>query len=123
MPKKVLIVDDSRTALMLNCMILAERTSYEVLTAGDGEDAVACATKERPDLILMDVVMPKKNGFEACAELRGNPATADIPVIMLTTRGEVECVEAGFMAGCTEYLTKPVNGDDLVKVLEAYLAD
>jgi CheY-like chemotaxis protein len=123
MSKKVLLVDDSRTALMLTGMILTERTCYEVITANNGDEAVACAIAQSPDLILMDVVMPKKNGFEACEELRRNPATANVPVILLTTRGEAECVETGFIAGCTEYLTKPVNPDDLVQVLEAYLGE
>lgn len=123
MSKRVLVVDDSRTALMLTMMILAERTPYEVSTAGDGAEAVLSAVANKPDLILMDVVMPNKNGFEACEELRANPETAHIPVILLTTRGEAECVEAGFTAGCTEYLTKPVNPDELVKLLEAYVGE
>ncbi len=121
MPKKILVVDDSRTALMHHCMLLVQRTPHQILTATDGEDAVVCAVREHPDLVLMDVVMPKKNGFQACEDLRANPETAGIPVIMLTTRGEAECVEAGFVAGCTEYLTKPVDGDELLKLLEAYL--
>lgn len=123
MPKKVLLVDDSRTALMLTKMVLAERTTYDITTASDGAEAVLSAFAQKPDLILMDVVMPNKNGFEACQELRADPETTDIPVIMLTTRGEAECVETGFVAGCTEYLTKPVNADDLVKLLEAYLGE
>jgi DNA-binding response OmpR family regulator len=123
MPKQVLLVDDSRTALLLGKMVIAERTSYEIRTASDGQDAVEKAKAETPDLILMDVVMPRKNGFEACRELRQHAATASVPIILLTTRGEAECVETGFVNGCNDYLTKPINPDELVNMLEAYLGN
>lgn len=123
MAKQVLIVDDSRTALLLEKMVIAERTSYEIRTASDGQEAIERATREVPDLILMDVVMPRKNGFDACRELRQHPSTADVPIILLTTRGEAECVETGFVSGCNDYLTKPVNPDELVNMLEAYLGN
>lgn len=121
MPKKILIVDDSSTALMMERMILSKRTSYALVTATDGAEAVDKSKSETPDLILMDVVMPKMNGFEACQQIRKNEQTAHIPVVLVTTRGEQECVENGFESGCNDYITKPVNADELVMLVNSYL--
>lgn len=121
MSRKILLVDDSKTALMYTQMVLQQRTSHVLLTALDGQQALDTAITALPDLILMDVVMPNLNGFQACQRLREHPHTANIPVILLTTRGEAECVEAGFASGCNDYLTKPVDGDELVTMVEAYL--
>ena len=121
MKKKILLVDDSSTSLMMHSMILNKHTNYELSTATDGEEAVRKAEEESPDLILMDVVMPKKNGFETCREIRGNQKTANIPVILVTTRGEEQCVETGFESGCNDYITKPVNPQELVLLVQSYL--
>ena len=85
--KKILLVDDSSTALMMEQVILS-RKNFELVVARDGEEAVAKSVSERPDLILMDVVMPKMNGFEACRRIKSEPSTKDIPIILVTTRGE-----------------------------------
>jgi DNA-binding response OmpR family regulator len=119
--KKVLVVDDSRTALMMSMTIIA-RGPYVLVEAHDGEEAVAKAKTERPDLIVMDVVMPRMTGLEACAELRRCPETRTIPVLLLTTRGEEENVIRGLESGCTEYLTKPVNGPELLAKIRQHLA-
>jgi CheY-like chemotaxis protein len=121
--KKILLVDDSKTALMMERAILEKRTSYQCVTASDGLDAVNKATSERPDLVLMDVVMPHMNGFEACKKMRELPATREIPIVLVTTRGEEAYMEAGFTSGCNDYLTKPVNGDELIKLLQSYLGE
>jgi CheY-like chemotaxis protein len=121
--KKILLVDDSKTALMMERAILEKRTSYQCVTASDGLDAVNKATEERPDLVLMDVVMPHMNGFEACKKMRELPATREIPIVLVTTRGEEAYMEAGFTSGCNDYLTKPVNGDELIKLLQSYLGE
>jgi CheY-like chemotaxis protein len=121
--KKILLVDDSKTALMMERAILEKRTSYQCVTASDGLDAVSKATDERPDLVLMDVVMPRMNGFEACKKMRELPATREIPIVLVTTRGEEAYMEAGFTSGCNDYLTKPVNGDELIKLLQSYLGE
>lgn len=123
MLKKVLVVDDSRTALLMATSIIAQRTNYSITTARDGEEALQVARAELPDLILMDVVMPRLNGFEACMELRHQEETSRIPIILLTTRGEQECVEQGYLSGCNDYLTKPVHASELVSMLEAYLGE
>lgn len=123
MPRKILLVDDSSTALMMETMILGKRTNHELITASDGEEAIQKAAVEMPDLILMDVVMPNKNGFQACREIRSNGKTAHIPVILVTTRGEEECVEIGFESGCNDYITKPINAQELVLLVQSYLAE
>jgi DNA-binding response OmpR family regulator len=118
--KKILLVDDSATILMMERMILS-KGPYEVITAVDGEDAVAKAASERPDLILMDVVMPKMNGFDAVRRIRQSSEVGSTPIIMVTTRGEMENVEAGFSSGCNDYVTKPINGAELMTKLKALL--
>jgi CheY-like chemotaxis protein len=123
MPKKVLLVDDSKTALLMEQMILKQRTSYNCVTAQDGVEALACALRENPDLVLMDVVMPRLNGFEACKRMRLQDSLRDTPIILVTTRGEEEYVEAGYQSGCNDYLNKPVKGDELVSLLQSYLGE
>jgi CheY-like chemotaxis protein len=120
--KKILLVDDSRTSLFMESMIL-KNGPYELVTAADGEEAVRKALSELPDLILMDVVMPKMTGFEACRELRTHGPTKGIPIILVTTRGEEENVETGFAAGCTDYVTKPINGVELLAKIKDYVGD
>ena len=111
--KKILVVDDSRTALFMVTTIL-RKERYQLVTACDGEQALEMAASERPDLILMDVIMPRKTGFEACRELKRREDTKAIPVILVTTRGEGENVEAGFQSGCNDYVTKPINALELI---------
>jgi DNA-binding response OmpR family regulator len=123
MPKKVLLVDDSTTTLMMEEMILKQRTTYECITAKDGMDAISRAVVEAPDLVLMDVVMPRLNGFEACKRMRMEKSLRDTPIILVTTRGEEEYVEAGFQSGCNDYITKPIDGFELVSLLQGYLGE
>jgi CheY-like chemotaxis protein len=120
--KKILVVDDSKTALFIESTIL-RGGSYDLVTASDGEEAVRKAVAERPDLILMDVVMPKMTGFEACRELKRRPETSGIPIIIVTTRGEEQNVEIGFTSGCTDYVTKPINGAELVAKIRNCLGE
>ena len=121
--KKLLLVDDSHTALMMERAILEKLTNYQCVTAMDGLEAVTTADKERPDLVLMDVVMPRMGGFEACKKMREQAATREIPIVLLTTKGEESYMEAGFQSGCNDYLTKPVNGEELVRLLQSYLGE
>ena len=120
--KKILVVDDSKTALFIESTIL-RGGHYELVTAQDGEEAVRKALVERPDVILMDVVMPGMTGFEACRELKSRPETSGIPVIMVTTRGEEENVEVGFSSGCTDYVTKPINGAELLAKIRSCVGE
>lgn len=118
--KKILLVDDSSTVLLMEKMILS-KSEYDVVTARDGLEGVEKARNERPDLILMDVVMPRMDGFEAVRKLRADDATKAIPVIMVTTRGELQSVEAGYASGCSDYVTKPINGLELLTKVRSCL--
>jgi len=122
MKKRILCVDDAETILMMERMILT-KAGYDLLTAKDGQEAVTKAVAERPDLILMDVVMPKMNGFDACKQLRGLDATKSIPIIMVTTRGEAESLETGFTSGCDDYITKPINGLEVMSKVRSALGE
>ncbi|MFL5352655.1 PleD family two-component system response regulator [Archangium sp.] len=119
--KKILLVDDSRTVLLMHQLLLADR-GYEVLTARDGQDAIDRALSERPDIIFMDVLMPHMDGFAACQELRAHESTRHIPIIMVTTRGEPQNVQRGYESGCSDYITKPFNDNELLNKLERYLS-
>ena len=120
--KKILVVDDSSTVLMMEKMILA-KAQYEIVTAKDGEEAVTTASTERPDAILMDVVMPRMNGFEAVRKIREIESLTGTPIIMVTTRSEMENVEEGFASGCSDYITKPVNGTELLTKLRSLMGE
>jgi CheY-like chemotaxis protein len=118
--KKVLLVDDSNTVLMMEKMILA-KGPYQVVTARDGREAIDKAKSEQPDVVLLDVVMPNLDGLSACAAIRQQPETAHIPIVMVTTRGEEHNVETAFRNGCTDYVTKPINGVELLTKLNNIL--
>lgn len=118
--KKILLVDDSNTILMMEKYIL-RNDPYELVSASNGEEAVHKAAEHQPDLILLDVIMPKMGGFEACRLIRENELTRSIPVIMVTTRGEAANVEAGWANGCTDYVTKPINAVELLAKVRSIL--
>jgi len=120
--KKILLVDDSNTILMMEKFIL-RNGPYELFTASNGEEGVRKATEQVPDLILLDVIMPKMGGFEACRMIRDTDATKAIPIIMVTTRGEAANVEAGWANGCTDYVTKPINAIELLAKVRNFLGD
>ncbi|HYM62958.1 MAG TPA: response regulator [Thermoanaerobaculia bacterium] len=119
---KILLVDDSNTILMMEKFILA-KCGFELVTASNGEEALLKAQQHKPDLVLMDVIMPKMNGFEACQALRAIEATKDTPIIMVTTRGEAANVEAGWLSGCNDYVTKPINAVELLAKVRNLLGD
>jgi DNA-binding response OmpR family regulator len=120
--KKILLVDDSNTILMMEKFIL-RNGPYELVTAANGEEGVRKASEHLPDLILLDVIMPKMGGFEACRLIRSTEETKLIPIIMVTTRGEAANVEAGWSNGCTDYVTKPINAIELLAKVRNFLGD
>jgi CheY-like chemotaxis protein len=122
MPKKILLVDDSNTVLMMERMILSQ-ARYELCIARNGREALERARIERPDLILMDVVMPELDGFGALAALRDDESTRAIPIIMVTTRSEAHSVETGFARGCNDYVTKPVSSAELLAKVRNLLGE
>jgi CheY-like chemotaxis protein len=121
MQKKILLVDDSSTTRVLHRTLITQETNYTVQSATDGMDAMQKALAEKPDLILMDVMMPKMSGLEVCRLLRENERTKSIPIVLLTHRTGEEDAGAGFKSGCNEYLAKPVSGPELLGVLRKYL--
>ncbi len=118
--KKVLLVDDSPTILMV-ARALLEGSSYDILSARSGQEGLETALAERPDLILMDVVMPGMDGFEACRRLRAMAETREIPIILVTTRSSPEHVERGYESGCNDYIIKPFDGDELRAKVQSLL--
>ncbi len=121
MRKKVLIVDDAATIVMMERMILGK--TYEVVTARNGLEAVEKAVAEQPDLILLDVVMPMLGGIETCRQLREKAETRGIPIIMVSTRSELESVEASYESGCSDYVTKPINGLELLSKVKSFIGN
>ena len=120
--KKILLVDDSSTILMMEKFIL-RNDPYDFVTASNGEEAVEKAVSEQPDLILLDVIMPRMGGFEACRLIRDREATKHIPVIMVTTRGQASNIESGWASGCTDYVTKPINAVELLAKVRSLLGE
>lgn len=118
--KKILLVDDSNTILMMEKLILANGP-WDLVTASNGEEAVLKASEQHPDLILLDVIMPKMGGFDVCRILRASKETESIPIIMVTTRGEAANVEAGWANGCTDYVMKPINSIELLAKVRSLL--
>jgi len=117
--KKVLLVDDSSTMLVFERLMLGPE--LEIATATNGKQALEAVQRERPDLILLDVMMPVMNGMECLAQLKSAPQTMDIPVIMVTTRGETENIERCFALGCDDFVTKPINRGELMSKVQRYL--
>src|SRR3989449_9224051 len=119
-PPRILVVDDTPA----NVHILQARLSangYDIVTATDGEAALAAVRESEPDLILLDVMMPKMDGFEVCRRLRADPSLPFIPIIMVTAKADPKDVVAGLEAGGDEYLTKPVDQVALVARGESML--
>lgn len=117
----ILIVDDSPTDQHVISKAL-ESHGYETMVASDGEEALSLAEKRRPDCILMDIVMPGMNGFQATRKLAKNPATSAIPVVMVTTKDQETDKFWGLRQGAVEYLTKPVGDDELVAAVRATIS-
>jgi len=109
----ILVVDDSPTEQKLVASALVAR-GFRVITACDGEEALAKAVKEQPRLVVLDVVMPKKNGFQVCRQLKTGAETSAIKVLLLTSKTQESDRFWGMKQGADGYLTKPFVGDDLI---------
>jgi CheY-like chemotaxis protein len=118
--KKILLVDDSNTVLMMEKMVLTSN-GYDIVVAHDGAEGVDKAVSEQPDLILLDLIMPKMDGIEACRLLRARPSTSAIPIIMVTTRTEEAIVENSYRNGCNDYVNKPINSAELLAKVRSLL--
>ena len=117
----VLIIDDSPTELHLFQNML-EKNGFTTLVADSGEEGVQKAKTSRPDCILMDVVMPGMNGFQATRKLSQDPATKGIPVIIITTKDQETDKIWGMRQGAVEYLVKPISEDQLIHMINAVMA-
>ena len=118
----VLIIDDSPTELHLFQSML-EKAGFETLVADSGEEGIKAARTARPDCILMDVVMPGMNGFQATRQLTKDPMTSSIPVIMITTKDQETDKIWGMRQGAVEYIVKPVADKALVAMINTVMAD
>jgi CheY-like chemotaxis protein len=112
--KKVLLVNDSDTVLMMERMVLSQ-APYDLLTARDGNEAIETTRRERPDLILLDVMMPRMNGFATCRALR--QVDADVPILIAISRSAGDPVEVG----CTDFVDKPIHAPALLAKLKTLL--
>ncbi len=120
-PARVLIADDEPN-ILVSLEYLMKREGFEVSVARDGLAALAEVAKQRPDLILLDVMMPGKTGFEVCQDLRADAASAAIRIVMLTARGRETDVAKGLALGADAYLTKPFSTRELVQLVREMLA-
>ncbi len=118
--RKVLVVDDEENIIqILEFSIEAE--GYEVITALNGEEAIKKARKEQPNLIILDIMMPKVDGYEVCRVLKANPLTKKIPVILLTAKGREIDKRLGFEVGASDYIVKPFSPSKLIDKINEHL--
>jgi two-component system alkaline phosphatase synthesis response regulator PhoP/two-component system response regulator VicR len=122
MARKILAVDDEKHIVRL-VQINLQKEGYEVATAGTGREALEKVSEFKPDLIVMDVMMPEMDGFEALKKLKENAETRDIPVIMLTAKAQDADVFRGWQSGADLYLTKPFNPAELLSFVKRLLAN
>jgi DNA-binding response OmpR family regulator len=118
---KILLVDDSSTALLLAETVFNTHTHYDVVTARDGEEGVRKALAEKPNLILLDLVMPKMDGFATCQAIRAQDSLRHVPIVMVTTRGELADMERAYRCGCNAYVTKPINANELLAMARMFI--
>ena len=120
MSKTILLVDDSPNQMKLMQAALAG-TDYNIVTAEDGEQAIIQAMQHRPDLILLDVVLPKKNGFQVCRQLKTAAETSNAKVILVSSKNQPSDRFWGMKQGADEYLTKPFEAQDLLATVQRSL--
>jgi len=121
MTRKVLIADDEEN-IVISLEFLLKREGFEVLVAGDGEAALQMIAEHHPDLVLLDVMMPKRNGYEVCQRMRERPDWRGIKIIMLSAKGRDVEVSKGVSLGADLYVTKPFSNAELVAQINALLA-
>jgi two-component system alkaline phosphatase synthesis response regulator PhoP len=119
---KILIAEDERDIRDLIAFTL-RFAGYEVITANNGEEAVALTLKEIPDLVITDVRMPKMTGYEACKQIKADPTTQHIPVVFLSAKGQEAEVQTGLASGGDEYLLKPFAPDQLTRKVAEILGN
>lgn len=118
---KILIVEDEEDVKSLLNAVLSTRPEYELFFAGDGEETLTIARQERPNLVLLDVVLPKKDGFTVCRLLKTDPSTAHIKVAILSALTQEDEMQRGREAGADDYLTKPFSPEALLQKVQQLL--
>ena len=121
MGNRILIADDEQN-IVISLEFLMKREGFDVSIAVDGEEAVDRIRSERPDLVLLDVMMPKKSGFEVCQEIKGDPDLSSVKILMLTAKGRDTEVAKGLALGADAYMTKPFSTKELVDKVRSMLA-
>ena len=119
--KKILLIDDEEDIIKMNMLRLVE-SNYDVISANDGREGVKKAEKESPDLILLDVMMPRMDGLQTLVKLKGNPRTSHIPVIMLTGIVEQAALNKARVSGAADFIDKPFNAEMLLEAIKKNLA-
>jgi CheY-like chemotaxis protein len=120
--KKILLVDDSATILIMEKFIF-RNDPYEIVTAADGVEAIEKAVEHRPDLILLDLTMPRLDGMETCRQLRAKEQTRATPVIIVANRYEADAVRQDLNCGCNGFVMKPINALELLTKVRSLLGD
>ncbi len=122
MANKILVVDDEPN-IVLSLEFLMKQAGFQVRTASDGEAGLTAIAAEQPDLVLLDVMMPRKNGYEVCQAIRANPDWKAIRIIMLTAKGREVEREKGLALGADDYITKPFSTQEVVERVRELLAE
>ena len=122
MAKHVLVVDDEPN-IVLSLEFLMKREGYAVATAADGDAALKAVDTRKPDLILLDINMPRRNGFDVCQTLRADPEYKDVKIMMLTAKGRDVDQEKGLALGADDYVTKPFSTQEVVAKVAELLSD
>ncbi len=118
---RILIVEDEESLLKLESILLSSK-GFMVTAVTDGNEALKEFSKERPDLVILDVMLPGIDGYEVCRKIKEDPANSSIPIIMLTARKNTKDMERGLQAGADAYITKPFKSANLVGTIERLLA-
>jgi DNA-binding response OmpR family regulator len=118
--KKILIAEDEPN-IVISLEFLLKEAGYEVAVARDGAEAIRLAGTRRPDLVVLDLMLPSVNGFEVCRWIRSNPGTRDIKIVMLTARGRESEMETGLASGVNAYMTKPFATRELMDTVAGLL--
>ncbi len=122
MTRSVLLVDDEPN-IILSLEFLIEQAGYEARVARDGEAALKAIEERKPDLVLLDVMLPKRDGFDVCERIRANPAWDDVRIVMLTAKGRDSEREKGLALGADAYITKPFSTRDAMEQIKRLLDD
>ena len=118
--KRILVCDDDPVILRL-LQVNLELEGYEVLMAHHGENALELANSEHPDLVILDIMMPRLDGYQTCRQLKESDVTSDIPVIFLSAKAQASDIEKGKQYGVEDYLTKPFDPNELIEVVQRVL--